>query len=721
LGDPVTIIRLTSLQWAIRSSAHGEQVSQINALVQAPSTTSRPWISSPVKVSTLFFSLSLPSLALTMALSAPAAAAEALCLPEKPAGPLFITPDCTDPQLINPYTDIDEMRSTTDRATGVTVHYRYIHGGFEGSNSKFSLYYPVESSYRDWFIQLTYPLVANEAAEDRTIAFAISHGAYVVSTNNNGGTPAGGDLVGYRTNAAAAKFSRIQAQKIYERRMRPRGFISGASGGAYQTLGAVENTSGIWDGSVPMVPGVPNAIPSFQVSQMLGLRVLASVLPGIADAVAPGGSGNPYAGLDAQQAATLREVSRLGFPLRGWWQYASMNGGAFLAVQGGVQAIDPNYVHDFWAMPGYEGGSGELKALRVEATTTILGHERGNRLTVAHVPKGNLLNADLVVEGGPLAGARLKIIGGEGNILEIAQSNGALNNSELELDLKALTKGTNVRIDNSASIALQYYSRHQVPDPAQYGWNQYRGEDGKPVFPQREVLVGPLMNAGSAGGSMASGQFHGKMIMLASTMDIQAYPWSADWYRKTAANVKGDRLDSDYRLWIMDNADHDPKGPNASAAANVDKAAHHIVSYEGEYEQALLYLNDWVSKGAAPPESTRYSVSDDNQIKLASTPSRHGVQPLVELAVGERQRIDLKVGEPVNFRVRAEVPPEAGKVVDVEWDLLGSGHYVSKPRVMIAQAPISRLYGFRRSATVVNSAQTYPRSLLMRRFRTWGP
>lgn len=641
-----------------------------------------------VKFSTFSSSLLLPTFALAASLSTLAVGAEMPCTPEKPNGPLFITPDCTDPALINPYTDIDEMRSTTDSKTGVTVHYRYIGGGFKGSKSRFALYFPAASEYRDWFVQLTYPLVADEAAEDRTIAFAISHGAYVVSTNNNGGMPAGGALVGYRTNAAAAKFSRLQAQKIYDRQTRPRGFIGGASGGAYQTLGAVENTDGIWDGSVPMVPGVPNAIPSFQVSQLLGLRVLADVMPGIVDAMAPGGSGNPYAGLNAQQSATLREVSRLGFPLKGWWQYASMNGGAFLAVQGGVQAIDPDYVHDFWTMPGYEGTSGDIQRLRVQATTTILGQEKGNRLSVAQVPKGSLLNADLLVVDGPHAGTQLKITGGTGNTLQIAESNGALSNSALASDLQALTKGTKVRIDNSASIALQYYSRYQVPDPAQYGWNQYRGKDGAPVFPQRKALVGPMMNASSAGGSMASGRFHGKMIMLASTMDIQAYPWSADWYKKQAAQVQGGRLDSDYRLWIMDNADHDPKGPTASAAVDADKPAHHIVSYEGEYEQAFLYLNEWVSKGTPPPSSTQYSVTDDSQIDLNSTTSRNGVQPLVALRSGQQQRIDVKVGEPVNFQVRADAPSGAGKIVNVEWDLQGTGHYVAdkqaKPAASLA-------------------------------------
>ena len=37
----------------------------------------------------------------------------------------------------------------------------------------------------------------------------------------------------------------------------------------------------------------------------------------IMDAVDPGGSGNPYAGLNEEQRAALEEATRLGFPLRG--------------------------------------------------------------------------------------------------------------------------------------------------------------------------------------------------------------------------------------------------------------------------------------------------------------------------------------------------------------------------------------------------------------------
>ncbi len=134
----------------------------------------------------------------------------------------------------------------------------------------------------------------------------------------------------------------------------------------------MENTSGVWDGAVPMVFGVPNAIPSFMTVELLALRVLADKLPQIADAEAPGGSGNPYAGLTPEQKSVLQEVTKLGFPLRGWWQYATLNGGGFLAVEPAVRAIDPTYVNDFWSQPGYEGSDPSVQAARVQYDTTVV-------------------------------------------------------------------------------------------------------------------------------------------------------------------------------------------------------------------------------------------------------------------------------------------------------------------------------------------------------------
>ena len=254
-------------------------------------------------------------------------------------GPLFITADNVDPDLCEPFVDIDEARTIVVPLTGARVACQYVHGGFTATNVRFSLYFPDPADYRGRFFQSTYPLVTDEDAAPDTLGFALAHGAFVVSTNNGGGIQAAGAIAGYRINAAAAKFSRVLAASMYGPDAPTRGYIHGASGGAYQTLGALENTSEVWAGGVPMVPGPPNSIPSFMASAVMARRVLRHRLGAIVDALEPGGSGDPYAGLSDEESAALSEVTRLGFPLRGWWQYETLDN-IVIAARKRIAALD---------------------------------------------------------------------------------------------------------------------------------------------------------------------------------------------------------------------------------------------------------------------------------------------------------------------------------------------------------------------------------------------
>ena len=625
------------------------------------------------------------------------------CEAQSPGGPLFITESCDDPELGKPYVDERKPGTLTDEASGVSVSFTYVHGGFTGTKARFAFYFPAAEKYKDRFFQTTYPTIGTEDAAPGcpeigtstcSVVFALSSGAYVVSTNNNGGVPAGGPLSPYRTNAAGAKYSRLIAKEMYKTSTRPRGYLYGASGGAYQTVGSMENTSGVWDGAVPMVFGVPNAIPNFMASQLLALRVLRDKLPQIADAVAPGGSGDPYAGLNAEQRDTLKEVTRLGFPLKGWWQYATLNGGGFWAVEGAVRAIDRNYMEDFWTKPGYEGSEASVKAARVQQDTTVKTTGEGNELVLGLEPSKDLLNGDLILTDGPKAGQSVVITEINGNKVKVVSALG-------------ITAGTAVRLDNSWAVALQYYSRHQVPTSHQYGWDQYGKKDGAPLYPQRGVLIGPILNASSAG-SVASGRFHGKMIMAESVLDVSAYPWSADWYRQQAQAALGD-LSGSFRLWYMDNADHGPDIAGMNAGVAFEHSAHvadHVVSYFGEVQQALLDLDAWVAKGIPPAESTNYRIDADDQVRLvANVEQRGGIQPVVTLGVGRTADASshptalVKKGTDITFWAKAQTPPSAGKIVKVEWDFEGDGRFMAQTVSPGSQHAFREVHRFLRPGT----------------------
>ncbi|MEU3617915.1 Tat pathway signal sequence domain protein [Streptomyces sp. NPDC006872] len=598
----------------------------------------------------------------------PAAAASEVCRAPAAGVPMLVTADCDDPRFNQPYVDIDEWRDTP-------VPHRYVHGGFTGTDARFSFCFPPPKRYRGRFFQMTYPIFTSENAAPDDIGFGVASGAYVVQTNMGGAEatgPGGGgasaqkdpSIGGYRVNAAAAKFSRLEAARMYGKH-RCYGYLYGGSGGAYQTISAMENTTGVWDGGVPLVMGSPNAIPSMFTVRVHALRVLRTrnKLPGILDAVDPGGSGDPYADLNEEERGALREATRLGFPPLGWWNHATLTGGALSLVAGSVPTSDPTYVDDFWTKPGYLGTdpTSSVSAARIRHDTTVISVIAGTpgRLLLSSVPTGSPEGLDLVVMSGAATGRRLSLGAVVGNMVVFGYGADPAV-------VSAIQAGDRVRIDNSWYLALQTYHRHQVPTPDMYGWNQFRGPDGTPVYPQRDVLVGPSA-AFNAGGSHQTGRFHGKVIVLESLTDIDAFPWQADWYRTKAQQALGRPLDDNFRLWYTDHAQHTAPDSAAGEAR--------IVGYQGVLQQALRDLSAWVEKGVRPPASTSYKVVDA-QVKVAKTAGRRkGIQPVVTLTVNGGEHAGVAVDQPVEFSATVQVPPNAGKVVGAEWDFEGIGTY----------------------------------------------
>ena len=265
-----------------------------------------------------------------------------------------------DSMFLKPYIDKDEWRDQP-------VRHRYVHGGFEGTNTKFSFYFPSKEQYEGRFFQYITPFPDNENlsqggnGEEDKIGFAIASGAYFIETNGGGPTdfanPMASDptIGAYRANAASAQFSRKVAQEFYGGG-RPFGYAFGGSGGAYRTVGGMENADGVWDGVVPYVMGSPMAIPSSFTIRMHAMRVLKDKLPQIVEAFEPGGSGNPYLGLNEEEKAALMEATRMGFPPQAWYGYKTMGIHGFLVLYQSVVMADQGYFkEDFWNKEGYLG------------------------------------------------------------------------------------------------------------------------------------------------------------------------------------------------------------------------------------------------------------------------------------------------------------------------------------------------------------------------------
>ena len=619
-------------------------------------------------------------------------------------GALFVTASSEDPRFNQPYIDVREWRDEPADAPvfpgGITTQsggaapakarHLYCHGGFTGTDARFSFCFPPDAEFEGRFFQATHQLLAGEEATPRNVAFALASGGYSVQTNMGGadnprtaeGSAAGQvdtTIRGYRVNAAAAKFSRVVAAEIYGSH-RTYGYLYGGSGGAYQTITSAEMTTGVWDGFVPYVMGSPQSIPNCFTVRVNALRVLKEKWSSIIDAIEPGGSGDPYAGLNEEERAALEEATRTGFPPRAWFNYVPQGGGPLVLVAHYVPVLDPTYLDDFWTKPGYLGAepTSSVRAARIqhEATIVEVAPGRQPRLELSSIPTGDLTGADVIFTSGAAAGTTASLgrvaSDGTGQIALVFDAVGnTIGFSADPAVVQSIQAGDEVRIDNSRFLALQTYHRHQFP-PANPDfdypdvYDYFRNPDGTPRYPQRAVDIGTAGTLGATG-QIPTGRFTGKMIVVECLHDGDALPWQADWYRKKVEAVRGPHAEETYRLWYVDNANHtDP---------TTDTQRTHAVAYSGTVQYAVRELSAWIEQGIDPPPTSQYRVQDGQVHVPPSAAERKGIQPVVHLELNGDLRAEVGVGEAVTLVARIEVPPAPGKVVSAKWDFEGGGTY----------------------------------------------
>src|SRR5262245_9691703 len=259
-----------------------------------------------------------------------------------------------DPQFGAPSIDVDEWRDEP-------VRHRRVHGGFDGTDARFTFYFPPPERYEGRFFQPVLPMSGIECAASigvlygiaGSIEFAVDSGAYLVESNLGRTNPFPGDdwsVAGYRASAAVARYGRELAAEMYGDH-RAHGYIYGGSGGSIETIARVEGAPDVWDGAVPFVMGIPQSMPNTFSSQALALRVLRDRFAQIVDATEPGGSGDIYAGLTVEERQVLAEVTRLGFPPASWFdadRLAQGYTGVWAVLADNIQRFDPGYFEDFW-------------------------------------------------------------------------------------------------------------------------------------------------------------------------------------------------------------------------------------------------------------------------------------------------------------------------------------------------------------------------------------
>ncbi|SMH44088.1 hypothetical protein SAMN06295885_2299 [Rathayibacter oskolensis] len=609
-----------------------------------------------------------------------------------------LDPDPVDDAFARPYVDLDEWRDQP-------VRHRYLHGGFHDGDTRFSLYLPAPEQFAGRFFQHVTPVpqsenLAQERFDDENpIPFTLASGGYYVETNGGGPAASGGPMSGvdptigaYRANAAVARLSRRLATVVFGEQ-RIFGYLYGGSGGGYRTIGASESTEGVWDGFVPYVIGSPMAIPNVFAVRMHAQRILRDAFPRIVDAYDAGGDPSALE-LTPEQRAALDEVTRMGFPPRSWFGWETMGMHAFSVLYPGIMAADPSYADDFWNQPGYLGSEPDASVHRdrVRLATTVVelltaaaetaitgGVDESYKATasgagtvigvrLAATPAGWTLGAELAVRSGASAGRVLRVAGVDGDEVLLEPGQGDVG----------LAVGDEVTLDNSSFLAAQTYHRHQVPSADYRVWDQFRDAAGAPTHPQRPMLLGPLFAQG-ASGTVPTGRISGRMIVVASLLDREAFPWQADWYRSRVAEFVGDGIDDRFRLWYTDNALHGDE-------SGVQEHETRTVSYVGALQAALRQLSAWVEEGVEPSATTIYEVIDGQVVVDTDDPARGGVQPIVSLTVDGAESTQVMVGQAVAVRVTARATTGHGVVVSVATDLTGAGRFTTTESVTPAAA-----------------------------------
>lgn len=598
-----------------------------------------------------------------------------------------------------PWIDRDEQRDAP-------APHRYLHGGFEGTGTRFSLYFPPAEAYEGRFVQpLEGGLAGSEHNYDSLTGvigkliggydFAIGLGAYMVESNQGhvGAElcpKAGPDatVYGYRASAEVARFARWLSQQIYGR-LPSHGYVFGGSGGAGRSAMCLENVHDVWDGALtfmgvtlaPVDPAKGLGTPAPFSELYNAQRVLGDALWDVVDALEPGGSGQPLATLTSHQRQVLQDLYRAGFP-RGAEFMISRPMGAISFWGWSAEskhAEDPAYYdHDFWHETGYLGHDEPDRIAEhliadkiVRVARVMTAEELGGRAALLGNPTlrcavalegvdstvGYLQGASLRVANGKAAGRQLWVTGvmQEGRLLLVDGIGEAGN-----LRLADVEVGDELVLDNRMYLAYCYRYRHLVDptDPAQ----AHLTLDGAPLYPSR-TLAPPTMPP-MMGVATFDGRFQGKVLTVQHTHDSSIWP-------------RDHQFDGAEDRWVLrwtENAEHVPA--SALPPSEGPSPLTRMVDWKGTIEQSLHDLVAWVERGEKPAGTNGTTLTPGGPLVLAEKAAeRGGIQPVVRATADGGARAEVRAGEPVLLEVTAEVPPRAGTVVDVLWDVDGSGAF----------------------------------------------
>jgi hypothetical protein len=628
----------------------------------------------------------------------------------------------TDKYFGKPYIDRDEWR---DRP----VRHRNIHGGFEGTATRFTFYFPTAEHYKGRMFQ---PLEGAHAGHEDAFAGAMGEmlgglemmghrlGGYMVESNSghigDDTDPRAGDdptLYGYRASVEAARFSKHVAAQVYGAGPKY-AYVWGGSGGGRRSPLCLEYGADVYAGALPFMGGgnvedhgtksrVRSEAPicfgsMFNVQRLLSRH---GKLDGVIDAMQPGGSGNPFNGLTAHEREELANLYRLGYPRGDEFMIAHPMGQMWLwtSIAELLLEEDPDYFRAFWTRPGYIGHDSpeHVKHDLIDVSSTVSRVVTAQDLltnpdyaapqyaavrTMAGLMAATSNRYDLPIAievkgvgAGYRQGAGVRMVGGKaaGRQLYALEVCGDLYfcDGRREANLKRfadVVAGDEVHIDNRAFLAFCYAYRHHISADPMFDFLRVNGE---PLYPQHGLpLQSPLM------GVPYSGQYEGKLMWVHHTHDSSLWPTQGVIYGQAVRKAQGaQRAAQRFCMRWTENAEH--ISPAFMASSPSRATSTWLIDYMPIIEQSLVDLCNWVENGIAPI-GTRFTFADGKVTLPPTAQERGGIQPVVSVRANGGSRAAVRAGTPVTLDVEGEAPPHAGTIIGVEWSLHGDGQFAAE-------------------------------------------
>jgi hypothetical protein len=591
-----------------------------------------------------------------------------------------------------PWLDVDEERAEPRP-------HRYVHGGFAGTDTRFSMYFPPAAEYGGRFLHC---IGGGRGGSEHTalspagvfgggFGMAFDHAAYLVESNQGHLSPddlcpkAGDDttVYAYRASAEAARFARHVADEVYGSAP-AHGYLFGGSGGGNRSIACIEHEPELWAGALSITFGNPYR--SFRANgAMFGaVHQLGDALARVVDATEVGGADDPFDGLTTLQREALRDAYRLGFP-RG--AEATMGGDISLATwtlhAQALMARDPEYFRAYFAEPGHRGFDVLADAV-LDVTTTVTGvFTAGDLASRATGPGAAMLRwrdpsatigvtlaDELTAPARTLTvtvltgDAEGRVLHGGSTIDDVLVASPFLAGEVQKLVYLGVQPGDEVRLENRPFLAYCDWYRHHVLDGPEYDFTKL---DGRPLYPQHPHVDEPDPVFGEL---PATGRFDGKVVMLNATL---SGPGERVGYHRLVREHLGDATDDRYRLWSIECGGYTPT-PSPGIEAGQPAPTTKYVDYSGWVPQAMRDLVAWVEDGTPPPSTTAYAYDSYGRFAMpADASARGGIQPVVDLTADGGVRAEVGVGATVTFEARAGVPPGAGALVGMRFDPDGTG------------------------------------------------